>query len=326
MLKLFSRKPKVVEHVYANDLVGCIGKVPIHREFIKHRVVSAEVANLDQWYQSAFNLASRELNGEFKRQFVKMPRYSFIYTSPASQQPLIGSIYPSADLSGRCYPCVFFRSIENPVAHEFQMLMPVLYQDYFSATDELFKSAQSNIELPELFQSVNHLNQTVTSLARKQALQVAIDALHDVRIRDVGIENLDQVLTCAITAILSLKHRSDDTLQGLRLPLSGGELYISSVIFWLQILDVLLVDKSNRWQIYWNSAALTVYFRPIPPAFFMHLLKEDDTVPGLIDVASKAMQLETIPEQISVLCSDADLSLMRLSQKLTDQTVLRELK
>ncbi len=318
MLKMFSKRPKIVEHIYANDLVGCIGKVPIHREFVKHRVTSAEIANLDQWYQSAFHAANRELNGDFKKLFSCMPSYSFIYTSPATQQPLIGSIYPSHDLSGRCYPCVFFRSIENPVAHEFQVLIPVLYQDYYSSVDEAFNVAKSDIDLPDFFEKVNRLNQTVSMLSRKQALQMAIDALHEMKVKDFIVSDLDKIMTAALSIILR------NNQQGIRFPLGHGKSYIPSIIFWLQILDVLVADKSSRWQLFWHKTALIVYFKPIAPACFSHLLIPGCEAVGLIDVMREASRLEKAAVPVSKICANSELSLMQLSQRLTNQKFLNE--
>ena len=204
------------------------------------------------------------------------------------------------------------------------MLVPVLYQDYFSSVGAAFKIAQGEVGLPMFFEQVNRLNQTVTTMTRKNALQLAIDSLHEVRVQDLAIENLDKVMTSALTAILSAK--------GLRLPLATGKSFISSVLFWLQIIDVLVADRSSRWQIFWHDqtseykAAMTVYFKPIPPAYFSHLLLQNCRAQGLIDVMYEARQLEKAAEQITDLCSCANMSLMQLSQRLTDQKILRDLK
>jgi len=57
-------KAAVVVPAAANEmLIGCVGKLPLHAEFIKHNLKVREVVALDNWIQEGVTLLNR-LHGE----------------------------------------------------------------------------------------------------------------------------------------------------------------------------------------------------------------------------------------------------------------------
>ena len=124
---MFGFKRKKREIIYDYDLVGCIGKLPLHAEFIKHHVEIADIAQLDQWYQVAYHQLSRHYGQDLKKIFQSMPAHHFIYMN--YKLPMIGTLISSSDQSGRVYPFVLFRILENPLAQELKFIISSMYQE-----------------------------------------------------------------------------------------------------------------------------------------------------------------------------------------------------
>jgi len=131
MLRWFHKSSVKEQASYENDLVGCMGKLPLDAEFIKHGVVSPELAAMEQWYQDAFRSLRRHYGENLKKLFSQMPTQRFLIKGKDSCKPIVGSLIASRDKSGRAYPFVIFRVLEHPLAYQFPHLIPYMYKDFF---------------------------------------------------------------------------------------------------------------------------------------------------------------------------------------------------
>lgn len=297
---MFGIKRKDQELIYANDQVGCMGKLPIHLEFIKHGITHAEIANLDQWYQSAYHHLSRQYgNAEVKNLFAQMPRYHFIYTAPRNRLPMAGTLISSQDQSGRIYPFVVFRLLENPVAQEFQSIIPLLYQEYYTATKNLCGLSWENYTLPLLFTEINTFNQTAAAISRRGALETTVQTLKSLKLGDYwhGLIqhhpalSLPAFVTASLHAISGLKTRISTTQPGgLRIPIINSGDAHAVIVFWLQLIDAALAGKEYRAQIFWhlgntqNKPMLLVHFKAMPPSYFEQIINQQRMVAHTIDI------------------------------------------
>lgn len=227
---MFKKKKKIDELIFDTDLIGCIGKLPIHREFIKHRVTLPEIANLDQWYQNAYHHVSRQYGNEFKNIFSQMPLHHFVYTSP-ERLPMIGTVIASHDQSERAYPFVIFRLLEHPFADEFWSLIPMTYQKFFSMTQEVCNISVSNYSLPDLYKKTNELNQTLTKISRRDVLEMALTPLQKMTLNDFKqmLQTIQPNINFeffVLTLFQQLQVFKTRVLQnefvGLRLPIMSG--------------------------------------------------------------------------------------------------------
>lgn len=295
MLALFGRKKTNRDAVYADDLVGCLGKIPAHAEFIKHGIRRAQAAQLDQWYQAAFNEFSRE-SANAKSTFLTMPSYSFIQF--AAHGPIIGTLGPSQDKSGRAYPFVIFRFIENPLVTEFKASTPLLYQDYFARAHEVYQQNFHGQTVPELFAAVNELRGLNTGLTRRSILETTLASWQRVLFDDYW-----QSLTQFYPALDAQRFfsRVFDELKDIesllacypclavKFPLASENYSVQGVMFWLQLLRFILKQHDSLIQIFWHRdhaqhhPALTIFVKPIPAELFKQLVIPDQTVPGFID-------------------------------------------
>jgi type VI secretion system protein ImpM len=294
---MFNRKQKNQTLIYANDLVGCIGKLPLHREFIKQGVNLPEIAALDQWYQSSYHHLTRQYSADIKSIFSSMPLHHFIYTAKPEQKIMIGSLLASHDQMDRVYPYVLFRLLENPIAYELQNTLSILYQDYFNQTEKLCYSNWNNYSLPELFQDVSTLNQTVTEFTRRDGLENTVQALRTIKLSEF-IPN-KKIIVKAIAALKLIKNNSNNLpICGIRFPLMGGFAAKTTVVFWLQLIYAVLPEKYPRLQIFWHAgnthhkASLLVNFRAMAASNFYQLIDPYRRDPQLIDIVQDANKLD----------------------------------
>jgi len=317
MFKLF-KKQKKDNLIYANDLVGCVGKLPVHNEFIKHGVIRPELARLDQWYQSAYHILSQKYGNKTKTIFPQMPLHNYIY----SNQPMIGVVAASHDQSGRVYPLVLFRILEHPLAQEFKNAIPIMYQEYFTAARLLCCSSWKNRCLPDVFSEVNSLNKTVSKISRREILETTVNLLNRFTLQDfyqnIAQQYADLSLDKFIQAIFDTVNIIKKAPIGIRFPLPTGQEINTGLMFWLQLIQSALATQQVFLQIFWNEEAmqhkpaLTVFFKPMSADCFSYLVDQSLVSDNLFDVVRSAINTVNISSFIRQITSQINMSLLKL--------------
>jgi type VI secretion system protein ImpM len=329
VIRLFKKKYKR-DLIYANDLVGCIGKLPVHKEFIKHYVTRPKLAHLDQWHQSAFHILRQNYGNEIKTIFSQMPLHNYIYYINNSQ-PMIGAVMPSYDQSGRIYPYIVFRILENPLAQEFISALPMMYADYFNAVTTICNSCWENKLLPDVFSQIDGLNKTATHILRRDILEITVTSLNKLTLNNywqnisqqysnLSLESFIQAIFNALNIVHETKGKNP---WGLRLPLATGNMSNTNIIFWLQLIQSALAKQEIFLQIFWNresnhhKAALTIFFKPMPANYFTYLVDQHLESDELSDVVKEAKTITNISESVKQITSNINTPLIEVLQKLT---------
>ena len=91
---------------------GCLGKLPLHGDFIRFNAASAEVGEFDTWVQEGIYRGYEKLDSKWDTGFDNAPTARFIYCSPKSRRILAGLFKPSVDKAGRRYPFMVYTIIE----------------------------------------------------------------------------------------------------------------------------------------------------------------------------------------------------------------------
>ena len=91
---------------------GCLGKLPLHGDFIRFNASSVEVNELDTWVQEGIYRGYEQLDSRWDGNFDAAPTARFIYCSPRSRRILAGLFKPSVDKAGRRYPFMVYTIIE----------------------------------------------------------------------------------------------------------------------------------------------------------------------------------------------------------------------
>ncbi len=323
LFNLFKSKKKAPKYDY--DLVGCIGKLPQHKEFIKYRTVLPELARLDQWYQAAYNLLSTKFGKDLKTTILpQMPICNYFYYSTSNMLPMAGTIIPSQDQSGRVYPCTIFRMLEHPLAREFNSAIPITYAEFFTALETLQDQILNVPTLTDVFTKIDHLNQTSIAPVRYHILQNTVARLGQISFSsywsDISAQyphlQLENFIQAVLNGLNILKQATKTKPWGMRLPLSSSDNCILYQVFWLQLIESMPQTKDMLIQVFWHQQCgeykpcLTIFFKPMPPEYFGLLVDQTVQHELLFDVVTESRKVINISELAQNAAQDSQLSLL----------------
>lgn len=175
-------------------VAGCIGKLPLHGDFIRHNALSPELQQFDRWIQQGLHLFQRKIAPPWEHMFDSMPPVRFIYHhttaapkkrgqslfygrsggNTSSQQTLshalLGTLVPSMDKHGRRYPFITFTSYMTTKG---QSELSVLYGAFGGFMD-------SGLEISRnAFASTHAADTFVGKAIRDALLGISNTALHE---------------------------------------------------------------------------------------------------------------------------------------------------
>lgn len=323
MFGLFSKNSKPRTQVELPDQTGCFGKMPIHPDFIRHNVNSREVVGFEKWIQEGVGLINRKHPGGFPEVYRSFPRYNFLLIGGEQERTLVGSLISSRDKSGRHYPFSIFVAAEAQLFREMQAVVPLVYGDFFCDTEAIFGENWTNEPLGLLSSRVDGIPHRDTGLTRRQLLEQQIALLQQIPMQQLwqqvfpgaGVEAPQRLFAALFSALRTVVRRGPTrTNWGIRLPLPAEGDQTPYVVFWVQIIESILEDRSWRAHYFWNRAntdhpaALTLFFKPLPGSFLLQILNSGIDDGSVLDLAR-----ELIAPQDELACMD-------LKRLLTSET------
>lgn len=121
-------------------LTGYFGKLPPYPDFIKFNAGGAEIRELDLWLQEGLLKAKDVLKDGWKTAYRNSPRYNFLYSSPETQNIVLGLMLPGNDKSDREFPFLVFLLIERKILkHTHFYLVPPGFSKSFDFINPEFK-------------------------------------------------------------------------------------------------------------------------------------------------------------------------------------------
>ncbi len=279
--------------------IAAFGKLPIRADFIKLNVAEREIRELDGWVQEGYALISRRLNGAQGEQvFPRAGIHHLVFSATDDRRPVLATIGPGSDQSGRWYPFIVGTVTQLPYVKETQAAVPVVYQRFFqqSATviGQRWKTEPLDILLGCLETIAGECHQDERSQAVKQELgllrSTPLDSIQDLA-SSYGESAFFYQAVCDLLANV-MRRGPARTGWGIQLPLPAGEQGQTGLVFWLRLIDSLLGGKWSAnyfWQ--WGEGdqpgQLTLFFRRVPPSFLPHLFDpalQDGNVQTLTDM------------------------------------------
>lgn len=245
-----TRKPAVTEEVQTPPPVmvaGCVGKTPELADFISARASYREVQEIEsllrQWY----------LEHQQALDHAPLQAFGFLMTGGHDRQGLAGHFFPSQDSHGRLYPLIYFT----------RWSLATLY----FRPSTLFHASETVLEQIDV--GLNH--QGIPQLsALKQLLSLSDDQCRELlptnpvrdamtRLSDwtlerwlitmVGADPLDwqQFIDQSVCQLQQFKQgRVDPHSRVLTLPLGPEDCCVTSLCFWLMILEGQ--QEGNQWR------------------------------------------------------------------------------
>jgi hypothetical protein len=167
-----------------------------------------------------------------------------------SELPMMGIITPEFGI---------LRVLEHPLAKEFASFIPWVYRDTFYSMKRLIQQLPLSPTLPELYKNIEDIRWINHKLARRSMLEDIISQLSLIKLHAfweaIPTElPLKDWLSSVSEKILAIKFGSR---ASLRLPLPTNEnLFVPSIIFWLQLLEAVLKNRYREWKVYWTEGSL----------------------------------------------------------------------
>lgn len=328
MFGLFTKTAKPRPTTVQMDQIGCFGKMPVHPDFIRHNVKSREAIAFEKWVQEGIGLITRKHSEGWPEIYRAFPRYHFLLIGGEQERTLAGSLMASRDKSGRHYPFSIFVSAEAQLFREMQAVVPMVYLDFFRNTEKIFGENWTTEPLGLLTGMVDGASHRDTGLIRRQLLEQQIALLQQIPMQqlwqqilpDAGCEGRERLFAALFGALRTVVRRGPiRTNWGIRLPIPAEGDQTPFVVFWMQIIESVLEDRSWRAHSFWSQAsvdhpaALTVFFKPLPGSFLLQLLN-----PGINDGSVIDLTRPLIAPQEELSCIDLKRLLASETASLLD--------
>ncbi len=328
MFGLFSKTAKARPAAALPDQTGCFGKMPVHPDFIRHNVNSREVVGFEKWVQEGIGLITRKHPGGWPEVYQAFPRFHFMLIGGEQERTLAGSLMASRDKSGRHYPFSIFVSAEARLFRDMQAVVPLIYREFFRDTEAIFGEHWTSEPLPLLTGRVDGTSHRDTGLTRRQLLEQQIALLQPIpmeqlwrqAVPQMGTEGRERLFSALFSALRTVVRRGPTrTNWGIRLPIPAEGDQSPFVVFWMQIIESILEDRSWRAHSFWSRAganhpaALTVFFKPLPGSFLLQLLN-----PAIDDGSVLDLTCELLAPQEELSCMDLKRLLSSETASLLD--------
>lgn len=268
--------------------VGCFGKLPIYDEFIRYNVSARSVLELDEWIQQGFSHHSRSMSTRPEKTDLHDYIYHFFfYGSGEQQSSIIGTMMGSRDKSGRQYPFVTFKLLPSQNADILVSTLPCGYRSFFDSAQSLCSADWSLQPISMLKKRVDALNGNGATVSKSQLIESEVNALRAITKEQFWCEMLHEAAQEQAPLYVEVMRDLLETVVrrsplrtswGIEVPLSGNMHSHEHVAFWLAAAETLLGSRGWRPHFIWgdvannNRQALYMFFRPVTPMFFSHLL------------------------------------------------------
>ena len=136
---------------------GCLGKLPLHGDFIRYNASSQEVKELDQWIQDGIYEGYQQLDSKWDATFDAAPISRFIFCHPKSKRVVTGLFKPSVDKAGRRYPFLVYTVIEPGGLGNEVGYLPWAIEPFLLRATELADWSDSAINLKSFLSAMTAL-------------------------------------------------------------------------------------------------------------------------------------------------------------------------
>lgn len=288
MFGLFLKNSKQVTEELLNSQVGCFGKLPIYDEFIRHNVCGRPVIELDEWIQQGYSHHSRVCQTRHDKTELHNYTYHYVFSGKgAESSTVIGTLMGSHDKAGRQYPFVIFKILSNQDTENLESTLPCAYRPFYENALTLCTTDLSLQPINMLKKRVNSLNVGGGHVSRSFLMEAEVNALEKITREEFWDEMLGEsdkdkapLYIEVMRELLATVARKSPlrTSWGIEIPLPAKKNNQAHVSFWLRMAQIVLGNRGWRPHYIWgdiNNAekqSLYIFFRPVTPIFFSHLL------------------------------------------------------
>jgi type VI secretion system protein ImpM len=291
-------------------VVGCYGKLPLDREFLRLNATHPEVEAVDRWIQGGMAAAHSRLDGrpegEGRGVYGGWRGGDFVFPPPEKgQRYCIGHMHPSQDSAGRRFPCTLFL-LAGARQAEPAFLVPLRYQAYLDGAAQVARSGEEMVDRTAWLERVRGL----ASLAEPREGAFPGDEGLGARLSRL----LPDPEIYAPTLQLLIETVVDRPRGGwaLRLPVVEEQGAVSG---WLHLLDCLRPRDAAPHAAVWGDGVLFAVGGPPGAGVFLNLLgmTQDDRLVDGMDGETLAAASRRLATGIATALDAGGVPVSRLS-------------
>jgi type VI secretion system protein ImpM len=303
---------------------GCLGKLPLHGDFIRYNAASAEVRELDTWIQEGIYQGYQELDSRWDTSFDTAPVSRFIYCSPRSRRLLAGLFKPSVDKAGRRYPFLVYTVIEPNALGNDAGYLPWAMEPFLLKAAELAAWSDSAIDLNNFLRSFEsfRFKLDLTEARKSFAKYVLSHRAGEYWTASYGAADDPRRFAAVQLTAWGADLRAPES-QALRLPVTEAE---AEAAFWIELSRRMSANGSLPTLAFWNEPAgghavrLHLCFGALGAAYFLPFVLPDRVAGNVKDIsAMKQVDVSLVDRaraQFDEVLSDPSLKLSDLLQRL----------
>jgi len=247
------------------DTAACLGKVPTHGDFVRHRASTPTMRALDQWIRKGLHHARSHRPTQWEAVYDAAPPRRFLLWRQGAQVPsvLLGVMAPSRDERDRTYPFIVTCEVpKHALRPQHSAYLPVRAETFYRDATALAQEAtDGQIPHTDIVERVDQLDVELTvepsvphrhkRYLQQETMGPFLEGLFG-HFEDSGKYRLFHAL---LQALLPLQGRPKPRLDyGLQFPLpSDGDVLSNVVSFWMGTVLRVLNFPSAAPSIFWTN-------------------------------------------------------------------------
>lgn len=303
---------------------GCLGKLPLHGDFIRYNASLAEVQEFDTWVQEGIYEGYQQLDSRWDSSFDAAPVSRFIYCSPRSQRLIAGLFKPSVDKAGRRYPFLVYTVIEPGALGNDASYLPWAMQPFLLKAAELAAWSDTAIDLNTFLRNFEgfRFNLDLTDARKSFARYVLSRSSGDYWTASYGAGDDPRRYAAVQMTCWGADIRAPES-EALRLPVSEPE---AEAAFWLELTRRFSNNGRLPTLTFWNQPAgatpirLHLCFGALRPGYFLPFVLPERASHDVTDLGAMshvdASLLDRARSQFEEVLSEPSLKLSDLLQRL----------
>lgn len=320
---------------------ACIGKVPTHGDFVRHRASTPTMRAFDEWIRKGLRRARTGWNPGWEEAYDSAPPTRFFLSPRGRQVPnvLLGVLQTSRDRNGRAYPFVVTCELpKSTVPTDRLAYLPLQAESFYAAAEQVMQEATDG--------SLSHHEVTdrVAGLDPSFSVPSSPPPAYDQFVREQTVGHLlktvfghfedggkYRLFKNLLDIFLPQQNRDVPRLNyGLQFPLGAGTTSpTETACFWLDTSLHLLDHPDAACSFFWNphapdatSSFLLLFVGPPQADAFFHLLGSDGQNEKICRLEehmgseNDAQVALSIPDEYGALLEDEQRPLRDFLQRL----------
>jgi type VI secretion system protein ImpM len=229
------------------------GKLPIHGDFIRHRVSGSEIDELDQWLQNGIVSSRSALGPEWDSAFDATRPQRFLFQPPRGGRLIAGLIGVSKDRPGRRYFSIVHTAIDLSTLDGEPSLLPAALAPFFEAAEREAAEGWKGTDLKGFLARIDALPRPpgLDEAKRRVLPRVAGRPAGELWTEMFGAAD-DPRKYLLVSDLMDSLGGGTIPRYALRLPKVGGEV---EVAFWLELVRKVSRRPKLPTLTLWGSAA-----------------------------------------------------------------------